>query len=142
MKSEQTRKKSQQISVLPKSDKGQVLFQSNRITNGKWKGFTLIQSKIFISILSKLQKAINAGMNGYDWKQLHLFDYDDEMRLKIAIPLKEICRPDQYKNINANAAELMSIKLFFESKDKKLEIIETLFSRFEIPKLERIDKQK
>ena len=106
-------KKRNQVNILPASEKGQVLFQSNRITNGKWKGFTLIQSKIFICIMGQLQTAISANMKGENWRQLGLFEEDVEGLVTVGIPLKEICRPDQYKQIYQNAEELLSIKLYF-----------------------------
>lgn len=132
-------KKRNQVNILPASEKGQVLFQSNRITNGKWKGFTLIQSKIFICIMGQLQTAISANMKGENWRQLGLFEEDVEGLVTVGIPLKEICRPDQYKQIYQNAEELLSIKLYFDSKNSKgnkFDSISTLFHRFDIPKME------
>lgn len=125
--------------ILPiGSDDTKVLYQSNRITNGKWRGFTLLQSKIFISIMDALQDAIKADMRGDSGKQLELFDVEKDGLLKIEIPLKDIAKPSQYKDIFINAKELASITLEFESKDNsgnKYKSVATLFHRFDVPEL-------
>lgn len=125
--------------LLPSSEHGKVLFQSNRITNGKWRGLTLIQSRILILILDQLQEAINQSMHGADFsQQLRLFTENEDGLLQIGIPLKEVCRPDQYKHIHGQADELMSVKLYLKSgqgQDKYNTII-NVFHRFDIPELE------
>lgn len=129
-------KKGKHINVLPVvgEEQAKILYQPNRITNGRWKGFTLMQSKIFISIIDKLQAAIKSNMLG---QQMELFKEADGL-IKVSIPLKEICRPDQYKFIHQQADELSSIKLYFESRDRqgKYNSIANLFHRFDIPKLQ------
>ena len=132
-------KKKRFENIVPASEKGKVLFQSNRVTKGKWKGFTLIQSKIFICIMDELQKAIKADMSGISWNQMALFEQDSDGLFKIGVELREVCRPDQYKFIHDNAKELATIQLNFETKDKqgnKYDNIVNLFHRFEIPKVE------
>lgn len=128
--------KVQGLSLIPESGNGKILYQSNRITNGKWRGFSLLQSKMFICIIDQLQKAISEDMRGNNWDQLNLFEINDDGLLKLGIPLKEICRPDQYKFIYEAAKELQTIQLEFKSPDKRFDIVQGVFHRFDIPTLE------
>ena len=125
--------------LLPPNEEGKVLFQSNRITNGKWRGLTTIQSRILVVILSQLQDAILMSMKGVEFsQQLALFTEQNDGLLQIGVPLREICRPDQYKYIHSQADELMSVKLYLKSGEgtEKYNTIINVFHRFDIPELE------
>lgn len=111
------------------------IYQSNRITNGRFAGFTLIQSKILISMIKQLQDAVKKNMNGEDYKQLALFQ-EDNSSIMIGIVLSEIASPKQYKEVAEAAEGLMNLKIKLKSPiGKDYVSIVSLVNRIEKPKL-------
>lgn len=90
-----------------------TIYQSNRVTNGRYRGFTLIQTKIFVSLIKELQMAIKLEMEGKNWQQLDIFESPDKRLFKIGIPLAEIGKPVQYKEIaeSCRAFTRLSVKI-------------------------------
>ncbi len=109
-----------------------TIYQSNRITNGRYKGFTLIQSKLFIALIKQLQAAIKLDMEGKSWNQLDLFDSADKRLFRIGIPLSEIGKPNQYKEIadSATAFTTLSIRI---KPPEGYDSIATLAARIDLP---------
>jgi len=103
-----TKKRKTEI-ILP----GQTeIYQSNRITNGKFQGFTLIQSRVLVCIIKQLQEPIKSSMSGLDWEQLEMFRTNTNKEfIQIPIPLKEIAKPKQYKEVYDSIVEMMSLKM-------------------------------
>lgn len=112
------------------------LYQPNRLTYGRYKSFTLLQSRILISLIKELQEAVLASMNGKDWQSLHIFSSKESNLIRVPIRLKDIAHPRQYKEIYEAALQLgkASIKLP-SSISKEYYCIATLFPRVELPKM-------
>lgn len=111
-----------------------VIYQSNRITNGKFKGFTLLQAKILLCLIKNLQKEIKADMAGKDWKQGTLFDEVKGM-LRVGLSLSEISRPDQYRQVYAAAEELQKISVELKSPKEGYIRIASLIPMLDVPKI-------
>lgn len=92
-----------------------VIYQSNRITNGRFKGFSLLQIRFFVSILKALQGAIKAEMDGNDWQQLALFGEANKDMLRIGVQLSDIARADQYHDVIEAAKTFLNINVEVES---------------------------
>ena len=111
-----------------------VIYQSNRITNGKFKGFTLLQSKILICLIKNVQKEIKTDMAGRDWKQGKLFDETKGM-LRVGIKLSEIGKPNQYTEIYRAAKELQGISVELKSPKEGYMRIASLMPILDIPQV-------
>lgn len=112
-----------------------TIYQSNRITNGRYKGFTLIQSKLFIALIKQLQAAIKLDMEGKSWGQLNLFDSVDKRLFKIGIPLSEIGKPNQYGEIADSATAFTTLNIRIKPLEG-YDSIATLAARIDLPKKE------
>jgi hypothetical protein len=111
------------------------IYQSNRITNGRFVGFTLIQSRILISIIKHLQDAVKKSMNSDDYTQLALFREDSDS-IMMGITLSEIASPKQYKEVAEAAEGLMNLKIKLKSPiGKDYVSIASLVNRIEKPRL-------
>ncbi len=125
-----TKKRSEEI-VLPGN---KYIYQSNRITNGRFPQFNTYHIKIFVCLLNQLQAAIQANMDGKNWTQLGLFEEVDNDRLRIGIPLSEIASPQNYKEVIGSFQELRKIDYNIESPTQKGYILYTgLIESFEAP---------
>src|ERR1019366_3664049 len=116
MSIKKTKKTGTQI-MLPGNSQT-VLYQSNRISEGKYKGFTLMQWKVFVTIIKGLQKEILMSMNNEDFTQLDLFKKNSEV-IEIGFPLSDITTHDRFKEAIESADKLGDIKVQF--KDLKRE---------------------
>lgn len=113
------------------------IYQPNRITNGRFTGFTLIQSKVLISIIKQLQDAIKKSMSGEDYTQMTLFKENDS-NIRIGIPLADLTTPNHYADVLLAAEGMMDLKMKLKSPIGKDYIsIASLISRIEVPKLEK-----
>jgi plasmid replication initiation protein len=99
--------------VLPGSTE---IYQTNRITNGKFNGFTLIQTKLLVGIIKGLQDAIKFNMSGNNWEQLELFKPTHEGLVRVGIFLSEIARPDQYKEVIQAGKEMQTLQIKLKRK--------------------------
>jgi hypothetical protein len=109
--------KSSQTIILPGCTQ---IFQSNRVTNGKFEKFGLLHAKLFVTLIRKLQEAVKFSMSGGDWRQLNLFTgimtFDkDSAYLYVAIPLSEITKPNRYPEFFEAAKELRTITVKIKS---------------------------
>jgi hypothetical protein len=91
------------------------IYQSNRITNGRFKGFSLLQTRFFVSLIKSLQEAIKTEMEGKDWRQLILFDEMNKDMLRVGIQLSDIARPDQYQEVVEAAKSFLNVNVEIES---------------------------
>lgn len=111
------------------------LYQPNRLTNSKYKSFTLLQSRILITLIKELQEAILASMNGKDWKQIGLFPSDESNLIRVPIRLKDIAKPRQYREVYEAALQLAKTSIRLPSSvNKEYYSIASLFPRVELPK--------
>lgn len=112
------------------------LYQPNRLTYGRYKSFTLLQSRILITLIKELQEAVLASMNGKDWQDLNLFDSQESNLIRVPIRLKDIAHPRQYKEIYEAALQLGKASIRLPSSiSKEYYCIATLFPRVELPKI-------
>lgn len=113
-----------------------TIYQSNRITNARFRGCTLIQSKVFVSLIKQLQIAIRLDMEGRNWQQLDIFENPDRRLFKIGIPLADIGTPAQYREIfeSCQALTTMSVKI---QPPAGYNAVATLAARVAVPVKER-----
>lgn len=120
--------------VLP----GQTeIYQSNRITNGKFKGFTLMQSKILMCLIKGLQVAIRADMSGADWKQMKLFEELGNNTLRIGLPLADVTIPQHYIEVYKATEDMASLKVRLKKSPMGKEYFSSVcvIPRVEFPKV-------
>lgn len=110
MIAKKTKKKGVEI-IMPGNT---ALFQSNRITNAKYRGFSLMQSKLFVSIIKRLQEYIILDMNGGDYKQLELFN-GRTANIEIGFAMSEIAHPSHYKEVSEAADALQTLQFQFKN---------------------------
>lgn len=128
-----SKKKKEEI-ILPGA---RYIYQSNRITNGRFPDFNMYHIKIFVCLIKQLQQAIQADMDGKQWQQLGLFEEVDTLYLKIAIPLSEISIPQHYKEVIEAFEDIRKISYKIESPFNKGYILHTgLIESFDAPKKE------
>lgn len=151
MKNDIAKKTSYQNSSRKKSGKSShaiilpgctELYQPNRVTYGRGRlrrqdrGFTLMQSRILITLMKELQEAVLASMNGKDWRELNLFVSKENNLIRIPIRLKDIAHPRQYKEVYEATLQLGKASIELPSSiSKEYYCIATLFPRVELPKL-------
>jgi hypothetical protein len=102
--------------ILPGSN---YIYQSNRITNGRFPDFNVYHVKIFVCLIKQLQFAIQADMDGKAWQQLGLFEEVDSTSLRIPIPLSEISSHQNYKEVYDAFEYIRTIPYQIESPYKK-----------------------
>lgn len=130
-----TKKRKEEI-ILP----GQTfIYQSNRVTNGRFEGFTLTQYKLLAAVMLQFQKAIQLEMEGKDWRQGDLFtDENNKDMVRVGIPLSYISKPNQYPDIVAQAKGLMNAKATLKSSQGDDYIsIASIVTRIDVPKKEK-----
>lgn len=118
--------KKQKLVLLP--EVRNYVIQPNRITNAIY-NYTLFQERIFTAIMYYLQEPITYSMKNLNYHQLNLFTSSDKVRINI--PLKDISRPEQYKDVKKAIIEMASIVLEipYTTKDKKERLrVTNLFS--------------
>lgn len=82
------------------------LIHSNRLTNGKYKGFTLVQAKVFISVIKELQLQIRKTMSGeIPFPEVK----SDTENVTIQLSLKDLASPKYYKQLIHEIDELRSL---------------------------------
>ncbi len=113
-----------------------TIYQPNRVTNAKYRGFTLIQTKVFVSLIKQLQKAIRLDMEGKNWQQLDIFESPDKRLFKVGIPLADIGKPVQYREIAESCQALTRLSVKIQPPIGYTSIA-TLAARVDIPVKER-----
>ncbi|MCH5599513.1 replication initiation protein [Niabella ginsengisoli] len=118
------------------------LYQPNRVTYGRGKlhrregGFTLMQSRVLITLIKELQEAVLASMNGKDWQALPVYLSKENNLIRVPIRLKDIAHPRQYREVYEAALELGKASIELPSAiSKEYYCIATLFPRVELPKV-------
>ncbi len=112
------------------------LYQPNRLTYGRYKSFTLLQSRILITLIKELQEAVLASMNGKDWQTLNIFHSKESNLIRVPIRLKDIAHPRQYNEVYEAAVQLGKASVRLPSSiSKEYYCIATLFPRVELPKI-------
>lgn len=126
-------KKSNTAIILPGCTE---LYQPNRLTYGRYKSFTLLQSRILVTLIKELQEAVLASMNGKDWQTLTIFHSKESNLIRVPIKLRDIAHPRQYKEIYEAALQLGKASVRLPSSiSKEYYCIATLFPRVELPKI-------
>lgn len=125
-------KKRKDTIVLPGATE---IYQSNRITNGKFSGFNNLHIKILIHTIKQLQAAIKTSMSGGNWKQLDMFDNSQEGVYRIPLYLSEIDRSDRYKDVIQAGMELQTLQIKFKSTidNRTFNTVAGLFARWHEP---------
>jgi hypothetical protein len=100
-----------------------IIYQPNRVTKAVY-DFSLIQEKVFNTVMYYLQEAILKRMKGEDYTQLSLFNNENNHDITFEIPLREITRlPQQYPYIKESLKELAGSVVTFpyydENKNEK-----------------------
>lgn len=125
-----TKKRHEEI-ILPGTN---YIYQSNRITNGRFPDFNVYHVKIFVCLVKQLQTAIQADMDGKFWHQLGLFEEVDNNYLRIGIPLAEISSHQNYKEVYDAFEDIRKISYQIESPGKKGYITHTgLIENYDTP---------
>ena len=116
---------------------GSYIYQSNRITNGRFPDFNIYHIKIFVCVIKQMQEAIQAEMDGKNWQQLGLFEEtEDSAFIRIGIPLMEITSHSNYAEVLACFEDLRKIPVSIESPmGKNFDRITGLITEYEKPKL-------
>lgn len=110
------------------------IYQPNRVTNGKHKSLSLLQSRILLSLIRELQKAIIASMNGKDWMQLNLYEITGRGLLRVPIRLKQITRPNHYSEVYEATLQLSKIQIKLPSSiSKEYYCVTVLFPKVHVP---------
>jgi len=113
------------------------IYQPNRVTNGKHKSLSLLQSRILLLLIKELQKAIIASMNGKDWVQLNLFEITQRGLVRVPIRLKEVTKPNHYNEVYEATLQLSKIQIKLPSSiSKDFYCITVLFPRVHLPVIE------
>lgn len=113
------------------------IYQPNRVTNGKHKSLSLLQSRILLSLIKELQKAIMASMNGKNWMQLNLFEISERGLIRVPLRLKEITKPNHYSEVYEATLQLAKIQIKLPSSiSKDYYCITVLFPKVHFPVIE------
>lgn len=113
------------------------IYQPNRVTNGKYKSLSLLQSRILLSLIKELQNAILASLNGKNWLQLNLFEITDRGLIRVPIRLKEISKPNHYTEVYKATLQLSKINIKLPSSvGKDYYCIAVLFPKVHFPIIE------
>lgn len=127
----QTKKRKDTI-ILPGATE---IYQSNRITNARFRGFNNLHTKILIHTIKQLQDAIKMSMSGGDWRQMDMFNNNSEGVYRIPLYLSEIDRPDKYKDVVQAGMELQTLQVKLKSTidNKVFNTRAGLFARWHEP---------
>ena len=97
-------------------------FQPNRITDAIY-DYTLIQEKLFNSVMFKLQDAIKISYKGENYQQLTLWkNMEVEGKGNLKIPLSDITIPQHYASVKKALEKLASIVVKIPVKENMLRI--------------------
>lgn len=132
METEQILTKKRKKAVLLPVKKDFIL-QSNRVTDAVY-DFSVIQERIFNTIIFNLQSAIKLSFDNKDYGQLSLWKNLNNSRVvTLKIPLKVICTPQNYDKAKKAIEELSSIPVkipFIDDNNKELYFVGTLFNAY------------
>lgn len=113
------------------------IYQPNRVTNGKHKSLSVLQSRILLLLIKELQAAILASMNGKDWVQLNLFEVSEKGLIRVPIKLKELTTSNHYHSIYEAVLELAKTNVKLPSSvGKDYYCIAVLFPKVHLPIIE------
>ncbi len=101
-----TRKRGKKVTLPATQD---YCFQPNRITDAIY-DYTLIQEKLFNTVLFKLQDAIKLSYKNESYQQLTLWkNLDSDSKINLKIPLSEITIPQHYASVKIALEKLAGI---------------------------------
>jgi len=104
-------------------------FQPNRITDAIY-DYTLIQEKLFNTVMFKLQDAIKISYKNENYQQLTLWkNLDFEGRINLKIPLGDITIPQHYQSVKIALEKLAGIVVKIPIDDKYVYITGLLAAR-------------
>lgn len=104
-----------QRAALVVGDDFQYLIQPNHITFAK-REYNLYQEKIYTEMIRQLQEAIELSFNHKSYKQLEIFNRDNES-VVIDIPLKTIANPKQYDDVRLSLTKMATQPIMIEYID-------------------------
>ena len=108
-------------------------FQPNRITDSIY-DYSLIQEKLFNTVIFQLQDSIKISYRNEDYQQLTIWkNIDTENQINIKIPLRDITKPNHYDSVKVALKKLASIVVEIPVKNNKLRITGLLTA--EIPEI-------
>jgi len=114
---EHVTKKTKKIVMLPAIKS--YVYQPNRVTNAIY-DYSLIQERVFNSVMYYLQDAIKISLKGKDYQQLSLWkDTENKESIHITIPLSEITSPQNYEYVKDSISTLVSTVLRIPYIDEK-----------------------
>ena len=98
--------------------KPEIMFIPNRITDARY-DYTLIEEKIFNSVLFALQPAIELHMSNKCYRQIELFKNIHNRNIIISIPMNRIASPNHYPRIRLAAESLgdKRIRIIFNNRE-------------------------
>jgi hypothetical protein len=112
-----TKKRGKKV-ILPA--KQEYCFQPNRITDSIY-DYSLIQEKLFNTVIFNLQDAIKVSYKNEDYRQLTIWkNLDIEGKINLKIPLNEIAKPQHYDSVKLALKKLAGIVVEIPTKDKKI----------------------
>ncbi len=130
--------KKKDVLILPGETK---IYQSNRIARGKFKGFTLIQLKVFATIIKQLQNIIIGEINRKEGQQMALFASIDSFSckeyVKIPLLLHEITSFQNYKNVVVSVDEMRQLAIELPAPEGYAKTISSVIVKYDIPRLVR-----
>lgn len=110
-------KKRKKVIMLPAVKS--YIYQPNRITNAIY-DYSLIQERIFNTVMYHLQDAITISRKGADYTQLTLFkDFERSDSIAFKIPLKDIAIPQNYEYVKKAIEQLAGIVVSIPYIDEK-----------------------
>ena len=111
------------------------LYQSNRVTNSRSGSLSLLQGRIFVSLIKELQTVIKFSMSGKDWKLMGQFKSDNPDMICVPLVLKYIAKPRQYHEVYNSVLQLGKAGIQLPSPlGPDYATIATLFPKIHLPK--------
>lgn len=115
------------------------IYQSNRIVRGRYRGFTLIQLKVFATIIKHLQQAIIGEINDKTGQQLSLFhslqNYLSQGNVKIPIPLHLITGNQNYRTVLTAVDEMRNLRIELPPPAGYAKTVSSVIVKYDVPQL-------
>ena len=125
-----TKKRGNKVTLPAKQE---YCFQPNRITDSIY-DYSLIQEKLFNTVIFNLQDAIKVSYKNEDYHQLTIWkNLDTDNKIIIKIPLSDISKPNHYESVKEALKKLASIVVEIPVKNNRLRIAGLLTA--EIPEV-------
>ncbi|MDR0793581.1 MAG: replication initiation protein [Chitinophagaceae bacterium] len=127
---EKRTKKIKDIILLPGTQT--KIYAPNKFTNGRYNGFTLMQGKIFVTILKELLPAVKNSMSNAV-AQLSLFETTELGDYKIPITLSELATSNNFPEVINAIKDFMKVSVEIKNSDKNWKSWAVLIPRVDEP---------